>query len=84
MIELGREQAEENARFAELAAQTADVLLIVGATNRRALRAGVKQSGSGIEVIEVATRPEAVAWVRSALGARDAVLYENDFPDHYP
>ena len=84
MIELGREQAEENARFAELAAQTADVLLIVGATNRRALRAGVKQSDSGIEVIEVATRPEAVAWVRSALGARDAVLYENDFPDHYP
>jgi hypothetical protein len=25
-----------------------------------------------------------VAWVRQHLGAGDAVLYENDLPDHYP
>ena len=32
----------------------------------------------------VATREDAVAWVRSALEAGDVVLYENDLPDHYP
>jgi hypothetical protein len=25
-----------------------------------------------------------VAWVREHLGPGDAVLYENDLPDHYP
>jgi len=25
-----------------------------------------------------------VEWVRSQLGPGDAVLYENDLPDHYP
>lgn len=29
-------------------------------------------------------RDEAVRWVRSKLTAGDAVLYENDLPDHYP
>ena len=32
----------------------------------------------------VGTRDEAVAWVRGHLGPGDAVLYENDLPDHYP
>lgn len=32
----------------------------------------------------VATRDEAVAWVRRTLGPGDVVLYENDLPDHYP
>jgi UDP-N-acetylmuramoyl-tripeptide--D-alanyl-D-alanine ligase len=32
----------------------------------------------------VADRPEAVAWVKDHLGPGDAVLYENDLPDHYP
>jgi hypothetical protein len=27
---------------------------------------------------------EAVAWVRHELGPGDAVLYENDLPDHFP
>lgn len=32
----------------------------------------------------MASREEAVRWVRAHLGAGDAVLYENDLPDHYP
>lgn len=32
----------------------------------------------------VTHREEAVAWVRGHLGPGDAVLYENDLPDHYP
>jgi UDP-N-acetylmuramoyl-tripeptide--D-alanyl-D-alanine ligase len=32
----------------------------------------------------VASRDEAVTWVRDHLGPGDIVLYENDLPDHYP
>ena len=32
----------------------------------------------------VDSRSEAVEWVRENLVAGDAVLYENDLPDHYP
>jgi UDP-N-acetylmuramoyl-tripeptide--D-alanyl-D-alanine ligase len=54
-------------------------LVIVGYTNRRALRAG----SSPLDPLSVRTREEAVAWVRATLGPGDAVLYENDLPDHY-
>jgi len=39
---------------------------------------------SGPRVVLVANREEAVAWVRQNLGPGDAVLYENDLPDHFP
>jgi hypothetical protein len=32
----------------------------------------------------VSTREEAVAWTREQLGPGDAVLFENDLPDHFP
>jgi hypothetical protein len=32
----------------------------------------------------VATRDDAVTWVRENLAEGDTVLYENDLPDHYP
>ena len=83
MIELGREQAVENERFGERAASVADVLIIVGTTNARSLREGASRQAS-CAIISVRTREEAVAWVRSNLGDGDVVLYENDFPDHYP
>ena len=85
MVELGSRQFEENQRFAEAVAAAATDLVIVGHTNRAALRSGVARAASPtLEVREVATREQAVAWVRGALGARDVVLYENDLPDHYP
>lgn len=82
MVELGPRQDEENRRFAARAAEVADDLVIVGRTNRRALREGA--SGGRAGVIVVPTRQEAVEWVRSELGSGDVVLYENDLPDHYP
>jgi UDP-N-acetylmuramoyl-tripeptide--D-alanyl-D-alanine ligase len=42
------------------------------------------QSGSPLRVRPVRRRDQAVAWVRQNLGSGDAVLYENDLPDHYP
>lgn len=82
MVELGSRQDVENEAFACAVAGVADDLVIVGMTNRRALLRG---SAKGpVRVTVVASRAEAVAWVTRQLGPGDAVLYENDLPDHYP
>jgi UDP-N-acetylmuramoyl-tripeptide--D-alanyl-D-alanine ligase len=80
MVELGRRQAVENRRFAEESTAVATDLVVVGRTNRRAL---VKGAG-GVDLRTFRTREQAVHWVRATLGPGDAVLYENDLPDHYP
>ncbi|MGI9609554.1 MAG: glutamate ligase domain-containing protein, partial [Acidimicrobiia bacterium] len=82
MVELGPRQREENASLSAQAASIADDLLIVGATNRAALLEGSAHGPASVTV--VGSREEAVLWVRSHLGPGDAVLYENDLPDHYP
>ncbi|MHB1711015.1 MAG: Mur ligase family protein [Acidimicrobiales bacterium] len=88
MVELGSAQTAENHRFGAEIAASVDYLVVVGRTNRRALLRGAASVPSaraaGCVVRCVADRPEAVAWVREHLGPRDAVLYENDLPDHYP
>lgn len=82
MVELGPVQDDENRAFAEESASRADHLVIVGRTNRKALREGSASGSASVTV--VASRDEAVEWARANLGAGDAVLYENDLPDHYP
>ncbi len=82
MVELGPVQRAENEAFATEAARVAADLVVVGHTNRRALLAGAARGGMATVVVE--HREEAVAWVRAHLGEGDAVLYENDLPDHYP
>ncbi len=85
MVELGPRQFGENRKFGAAGAEVADHLLIVGRTNRRALLAGVASViGSPAQVTLVDHRDQAVEWVRQHLGPGDAVLYENDLPDHYP
>ena len=82
MVELGPRQTAENRRFGAAASQVADHLVVVGRTNRRALLQGARTGLA--EIVQVATRPEGVQWVRDHMGPGDAVLYENDLPDHYP
>lgn len=83
MVELGPRQYEENAAFARAAAARATDLVVVGHTNRKALLDGA--AGGNASVRTVDSRTQAVAWVRDqGLGPNDAVLYENDRPDHYP
>lgn len=84
MVELGDAQAEENASLAAAAAAVASDLVIVARTNRRALSEGATRSGQGTSVLVVDQLGEAVSWVRRHLGPGDAVLYENDLPDHFP
>jgi UDP-N-acetylmuramoyl-tripeptide--D-alanyl-D-alanine ligase len=84
MVELGREQFEANRAFAaEAGAAGVTHLLVVNRTNRAALLKGAEEGGVGT-VILFETRDEAVRWVRETLVDGDAVLYENDLPDHYP
>ncbi|HVF75217.1 MAG TPA: UDP-N-acetylmuramoyl-tripeptide--D-alanyl-D-alanine ligase [Acidimicrobiales bacterium] len=82
MVELGPRQAEENQRFAAAAVAQATHFVVVGHTNRAALLEGAR--GGQAEVLVVETREDAVAWVRENLQPGDAVLYENDLPDHFP
>ena len=82
MVELGAEQAEANEQFAQRASEIADTVVVVGRTNRSALLRGARGGATTVEC--VANRDRGTAWVRSTLGSGDAVLYENDLPDHYP
>ncbi len=82
MVELGPRQDLENEELARTAAGMCDDIVVIGATNRLALLRGSAEGPASVTV--VANREEAVNWVRSNLQAGDAVLYENDLPDHYP
>ncbi|MGY9074944.1 MAG: Mur ligase family protein [Acidimicrobiales bacterium] len=82
MVELGLRQRPENERFAEAAARVADDLMIVSRINREALSFGARDQRATVH--HVATREQAVEWVRANLTSGDAVLYENDLPDHFP
>jgi len=84
MVELGTVQREANRQFVVDAVERGVTdLVVVGRTNRRALVAGAREAGLE-SVIVVDTRDDAVEWVRATLAHGDAVLYENDLPDHYP
>ena len=82
MVELGDWQAPENAAFASRASREVHDIVIVGGTNRRALLEGAGDGSAAVTVVR--TRQDAVDWVQANLGEGDAVLYENDLPDHYP
>lgn len=85
MVELGKIQYEENEKFGVAIAELADMLVIVGHTNRLALLDGVsKRIGSGTEVAQFKTREEAVKYVMNNTKEGDVVLYANDIPVHYP
>ena len=45
---------------------------------------GAPCRGGPGDAVVVTDRDQAVAWVRDQLGEGDAVLFENDLPDHYP
>ena len=82
MVELGGGQEDENRSFGAATAEAGATLVVVGWSNRRALVDGAATAGG--TVVPVADREAARKWVRGNLGEGDAVLWENDLPDHYP
>ena len=79
MIELGPTQSDANRRFAESVAGAGAHLVIVGKTNRRALR-----DGFGATATEVRSREAARQWLAEHTSDSDAILWENDLPPHLP
>jgi UDP-N-acetylmuramoyl-tripeptide--D-alanyl-D-alanine ligase len=85
MVELGPRQFDENHQFGAAIASVASDLVVVGRTNRKALVAGAGSVvGSGLRIVVLPHREQAVQWVRGQAEPGDVVLYENDLPDHYP
>jgi len=82
MVELGPLQYEENLEFARFAAAGGIDVIAVGRTNRAALLAGAELGGRPARWVP--DRESARAMVATDLSAGDAVLWENDLPDHYP
>lgn len=82
MVELGPEQDAANRAFAAEVVRSGAELVVVGWTNRSALRAGAEEAGASLT--SVPDRDAAREWVRATLEAGDGVLWENDLPDHYP
>lgn len=79
MMELGTEQHRANAEFAAAVVAAGAELVIVGRTNRRSLLAGA--AGAAVWVPD---RRRARELLGASLASGDAVLWENDLPDHYP
>jgi UDP-N-acetylmuramoyl-tripeptide--D-alanyl-D-alanine ligase len=82
MVELGERQFEENRKFAAAASEICTEVVIIGATNRKALLAGAHEGKA--QPVLVDDRAAAKAWVQENANAGDVVLFENDLPDHFP
>ncbi|HVF32009.1 MAG TPA: Mur ligase family protein [Acidimicrobiales bacterium] len=82
MVELGDRQFEENRAFAAAASLVCTDVVIIGATNRRALQAGAAEGRARVVLVD--DRAGATAWVKENTSEGDVVLFENDLPDHFP
>lgn len=84
MIELGIQQKEQNQRIGQMAGRLCDVAIVVGQTNREALKQGFKEGGLSEErIILCQTRQEAFKQLHALVRNQDIVLIENDLPDLY-
>lgn len=84
MIELGDEQFELNRRFGEKIAVSADVAIVVGEYNRKAIVEGFRSvDNTQAELFEVDSFAAAQAVLNGMVKRGDVVLYENDLPDTF-
>ena len=86
MVELGEIQAAENRQVALKAASICDLALVIGDTNKEALKAGLLEGGLALEqLMEFPNRDLALAYLTSPehRQPKDMILIENDLPDLY-
>jgi UDP-N-acetylmuramoyl-tripeptide--D-alanyl-D-alanine ligase len=86
MVELGDIQAAENRQVALKAASICDLAIVVGDTNKEALKAGLIEGGLAPDkLMEFPNRDLALAYLTSPehRQAKDMILIENDLPDLY-
>ncbi len=86
MVELGEIQTAENRQVALKAAAVCDLVVLVGDTNRAALRSGLQDGGlpEG-QILEFENRDLALAHLMNDKFKQpgDLILIENDLPDLY-
>jgi UDP-N-acetylmuramoyl-tripeptide--D-alanyl-D-alanine ligase len=86
MVELGDIQGEENRQVALKAGSICDLAIVVGDTNKEALKAGLLEGGlAPDQLMEFPNRDAAFAYLTSPehRQAKDMILIENDLPDLY-
>ncbi len=84
MVELGQSEKEENYKFGQLMAKTADIVYLIGEKRSRPLYDGLKDSEFFMDNVYVFnTLDEATAKLGETLKFGDIVLFENDLPDNY-
>jgi UDP-N-acetylmuramoyl-tripeptide--D-alanyl-D-alanine ligase len=86
MVELGEIQSAENRQVALKAATICDLVIVVGDTNKEALKAGLAEGGlDPSKLMEFPNRDTALAYLTSPehRQAKDMILIENDLPDLY-
>ena len=84
MIELGNKQFILNKQLAEKAAKIADIFVIVGQTNRKALTQGVQSAKKNRSKIIYLKKEENLdRKLSSILRPPTVILLENELPDHY-
>ena len=81
IIELGAMQEQANEELGRRAASVADTVVLVAKTNRAALVRGANAASAQVVVVD--SLAQAQVKLASLLGPGDAVLFENDLPDHY-
>lgn len=84
MIELGAEQENLNKEFGRHIGGNVDLAIVVGAYNRDAIVAGIREAGlSEEQLIVVDSFNEAQQRLAGIMTAGDTILYENDLPDTF-
>lgn len=84
MIELGSKQADLNEQAAFESSKVADILMIVGETNKKALVKGAqKAKRKNLKIIFLDKDENFQAKLNPYLRPPTVILLENDLPDHY-
>lgn len=81
MVELGKNQYQQNFEIAKKVASVADVFVIMNKTNKTALTDGAKNGGA--QILYANSRKEQKELLKNILKKGDVVLFENDLPDNF-
>lgn len=84
MVELGALQDSENRKLGVLAAESATDIILIGASQTKAIREGLRSSEfdqSRVQALD--SLDDAVSWYQQNLRPGDTVLFLNDLPDTY-
>lgn len=84
LIELAGQQFKENLKMGQLIAQTADFVIVVGRTNKKALISGAsKHKKVDDNLFWVPNLDEATKKIQELALSPSVILFENDLPDQY-